>query len=42
MAVKEPKEPAPDPRRDAEARRIVQDYIDELREMMKRLRRKLQ
>ncbi|WP_283806221.1 hypothetical protein [Bradyrhizobium sp. DOA1] len=42
MAEKEPEEPALDPQRDAEARRIVQEYIDELRVMMKRLGRKLQ
>lgn len=36
-----PKEPPPKPSRLEEAMRIIEDYADDLREIVKKLRRKL-
>jgi hypothetical protein len=39
--VRGKKEPQPEPSRSEEALRIIQGYVDDLREVIKKLRRKL-
>jgi len=38
---KEPDKPPPKPSRSEEARRIIQEYADDLRKIIKKLRRRL-